>query len=122
MSPFPLSNFAASDAVLNGRAVCCVSEETCRVGDSAFRVGEGGASGVAVVPRVVSHGGGFCEGLLAVDWRRLACEGVVGVSLGFSGEVLGVAGRRLDGEASRMEPGRRKGDWRGLLKVSGEGL
>jgi hypothetical protein len=44
------------------------------------------------------------------------------VSFGFSGELLGVKGRTVDGELSRMEPGLRKGDWRGLLKESGDGL
>lgn len=42
--------------------------------------------------------------------------------MGFSGELVGVVGLAVAGEASRMEPGRRKGDWRGLLKDSGEGL
>jgi hypothetical protein len=44
------------------------------------------------------------------------------VSFGFSGELLGVRGLTVLGELSRMEPGRRKGDWRGLLKESGDGL
>jgi len=42
--------------------------------------------------------------------------------LGFRGELFGVDGRRVDGELSLMEPGLRKGDWRGLLKERGEGL
>jgi hypothetical protein len=77
---------------------------------------------VEVVPRVFSHEGGFCEALLVADCRRFAWDGVVGVSFGFSGELFGVDGRTVDGEPSRMEPGLRKGDWRGLLKESGEGL
>jgi hypothetical protein len=118
----PPSNRAASDAVLKGRTVACVDEETLRVGDGMFRAGDSGASVVLVVPRVFSHEGGFCEALLVVDCRSVACDGVVGVSFGFSGELLGVEGRTVDGEFSRMDPGLRKGDWRGLLKESGEGL
>jgi hypothetical protein len=118
----PPSNRAASDAVLKGRMVFCVELETLRVGDGMFRVGEMGASVGVAVPRVFSHDGGFCEALLVVDCRNVAWEGVVGVSFGFSGELLGVEGRTVDGEASRMDPGLRKGDWRGLLKESGEGL
>jgi hypothetical protein len=87
-----------------------------------LRVGEIGASAGAAVPRVFSHEGGFCEALLVVGCRRVACEGVVGVSFGFNGELLGVKGRTVEGELSRMEPGLRKGDWRGLLKERGEGL
>jgi hypothetical protein len=87
-----------------------------------FLVGELGGSGVLAVPRVFSHDGGFCEALLVVDWRRAACEGVVGVSFGLRGELFGVEGRSVDGEPSLMEPGLRKGDWRGLLKERGEGL
>ena len=118
----PPSKRAASDAVLNGRMVPCVELETLRVGDGMFRVGDDGGSGAVAVPRVFNHDGGFCEALLVVDCRRFACEGVVGVSFGFRGELLGVKGRTVDGELSRMEPGLRKGDWRGLLKESGEGL
>lgn len=118
----PPSNRAASDAVLKGRMVDCVEEETFLVGEGMFRVGDIGASVGVAEPRVFSHEGGFCEALLVVDCRRFACDGVVGVSLGFSGELLGVDGRTVEGEPSRMEPGRRKGDWRGLLKESGEGL
>ena len=122
VSSLPPSNLAASDAVLSGRMVPCVDEDTFRVGEGMFRVGEvGGSAGIAV-PLVLSHEGGFCDALLVVDWRRFACEGVVGVSLGLRGELLGVDGRTVDGELSLMEPGRRKGDWRGLLKESGEGL
>jgi hypothetical protein len=82
-------------------------------------VGELGGSGDRVIPLVFSHDGGFCETLLAMEstW-----EGVVGVSFGFSGELFGVEGRNVDGDASLIEPGLRKGDWRGLLKESGEGL
>jgi hypothetical protein len=118
----PPSNRAASDAVLSGRVVPCVELDILRVGEGMFRVGDGGCSGAVAVPRVFSQDGGFCEALLVVDCRRLACEGVVGVSFGFSGELLGVEGRTVDGEPSRMEPGRRKGDWRGLLKERGDGL
>jgi hypothetical protein len=102
--------------------VCCVELDETRVGDGMLRVGEIGASVGVAVPRVFSHEGGFCEALLVVDCRRVACDGVVGVSLGFSGELLGVRGRTVEGEPSRMDPGLRKGDWRGLLKESGEGL
>lgn len=103
------------DAVFSGRTVCCVDVDTWRVGDA-------GASGAVAVPRVFSHDGGFCDALLVVDWRRFAWEGVVGVSLGLRGELFGVKGRTVDGEFSLMEPGLRKGDWRGLLNESGEGL
>jgi hypothetical protein len=118
----PPSNRAASDAVLKGRTVACVDEDTLRVGDGMLRVGDIGASMVFAVPRVFSHEGGFCEALLVVDCRSVACDGVVGVSFGFNGELLGVEGRTVDGEFSRIDPGLRKGDWRGLLKESGEGL
>jgi len=57
-----------------------------------------------------------------MDRRLGVCAGDVGVSLGFRGELFGVDGRRVDGELSLMEPGLRKGDWRGLLKERGEGL
>lgn len=116
-----LSNFAAMDAVLSGRTVFCDVEEAWRVGER-LRMGELGGSGVAVVPRVLSHEGGFGDAGLAAVGRRFTCDGVVGVSLGFRGELFGVEGRRVDGEASRIEPGLRNGDWRGLLKESGEGL
>lgn len=118
----PPSKRAASEAVLEGRIVDCVEDDTFLVGDGMLRVGDIGASVGVAEPRVFSHEGGFCEALLVVDCRRLACDGVVGVSLGFNGELLGVDGRTVEGEPSRMEPGRRKGDWRGLLKESGDGL
>lgn len=44
------------------------------------------------------------------------------MSLGLRGELFGVRGRTVDGEFSLIELGLRKGDWRGLLKESGEGL
>lgn len=93
--------------------MCCVDVDTCRVG-------EAGASGAVVVPRVFIHAGGFCEALVVVDCRRAVCEGVPGV--GFSGEVVGVDGRTAEGECVSGEFGRRKGDVRGLLNESGEGL
>ena len=102
--------------------VPCVDEETFLVGDGMFLVGDIGASFGVAEPRVFNHEGGFWEALLVVDCRKCACDGVVGVSLGFSGELLGVDGRTVEGEPSRMEPGLRKGDWRGLLKESGDGL
>lgn len=108
--------------MLRGRTVACVEDEMLRVGEEAFREGERGASGTVAVPRVFSHDGGLCEAFPTVDWRRFSCEGVVGVSFGLRGELFGVVGFNVDGEASLMEPGLRKGDWRGLLKESGEGL
>lgn len=42
--------------------------------------------------------------------------------LGFNGELVGVEGFAVDGECVKGELGRRKGDARGLLKESGEGL
>jgi hypothetical protein len=57
-----------------------------------------------------------------MDRRLGVCAGEVGVSFGLSGELLGVDGRRVDGELPLMEPGLRKGDWRVLLKARGEGL
>jgi hypothetical protein len=59
-----------------------------------------------------------------LDCRRSTGEeAVAGGSRGFRGEPVGVKGRAAAGEgASRMEPGRRKGDWRGLLKERGDGL
>jgi hypothetical protein len=110
----PPSNRAASDAVLRGRTVFCDEDDTLRdvsrVGDGTRKGEVGAKSCVLVVPRVFSHEGGFCEALLVADWRKFACEGVVGVSFGFSGELLGVEGRTVDGEASRIDPGLRKGD------------
>jgi hypothetical protein len=94
--------------------VCCVEVETCLVGDVD-------GAGPVAVPRVLSHAGGFCEALLVVDCRRGVCNGV----LGFSGELVGVVGFAVDGECPGELPpvvGRRKGDARGLLKESGEGL
>lgn len=73
-------------------------------------MGELGASGAVEEPRVFSHDGGFCDALLVVDCLNVTWDGVVGVSLGFRGELLGVEGRKVDGELSRMEPGRRNGD------------
>jgi len=121
------SNLAAMDDVLRGRTVICEDEETFRVGETLrpgerFREGELGASGVPVVPRVFSQDGGFCDGLPPMDRRLGVCAGDVGVSFGLRGELFGVDGRRVDGELSLMEPGLRKGDWRGLLKERGEGL
>jgi hypothetical protein len=46
----------------------------------------------------------------------------VGVESFFSGELPGVEGRAADGEWVRGELGRRKGEVRGLLNESGEGL
>lgn len=46
----------------------------------------------------------------------------MGVSLGLRGELPGVEGFTVEGELSRMEPGLRNGDWRGLLKERGDGL
>jgi hypothetical protein len=111
----PPSNRAASDAVLSGRTVLCDEDDTLRdvsrVGDGTRKGEVGAKSCVLVVPRVFSHEGGFSEALLVVDWRKFACEkGVVGVSFGFSGELFGVDGRTVDGEASRIDPGLRKGD------------
>ena len=123
LAPPALSNLAAMDAVLSGRTVFCEVEEAFRLGER-LRRGELGGSGVAVVPRVVSQEGGFGDAGLAAAGRRFTWDGVVGVgvSLGFKGELFGVDGRRVDGEASLIEPGLRNGDWRGLLKESGEGL
>jgi hypothetical protein len=110
------SNLAAIDAVLTGLAVCCVDVET-------WRVGELGGSTLVVDPRVFSHDGGCADALLVVDCRRGAgaCEGV-DASLGFRGELVGVDGRTVEGECVNGELGRRKGEVRGLLKDSGEGL
>lgn len=108
------------DAVLEGRML---EAETCRVGEGMLREGEVGESGAADVARVFSHEGGFCGGRPMDEGRRRAAgEPVSGVSLGLRGELFGVEGRSVLGDCGRMEPGRRKGDWRGLLKESGEGL
>ncbi len=110
------SKRAAIEAVFRGRMVCCVEVETCLVGE----VGAPWKAAVAV-PRVFSQAGGFCEALLAVEERRGVCwEGVL--AAGFSGELVGVDGRTVEGEWVRGVFGRRKGDVRGLLKESGEGL
>ena len=79
------------------------------------RAGDGGSAGV--VSRVLSHDGGFADALLVVDFRSGVCDG----EDGFRDELLGVDGRTVDGDASG-ELGRRKGDVRGLLKDSGDGL
>ena len=110
------SKRAAIAEVFDGRTVFCEDEEeTCRVG-------EPGALGKVVVPRVFNHGGGLAEALLVVDCRNgVCCEGVAGVCLG--GELLGVVGRTVvEGECVRGELALRKGDVRGLLKESGDGL
>jgi hypothetical protein len=73
------------------------------------------------VPRVLSHGGGLADALLVVVLRRGVCDGV-GVSVGLRGELVGVEGRTVEGEGARGEFARRKGEARGLLKDSGEGL
>lgn len=60
-----------------------------------------------------------------VAWRSGAGDRAVGVSFGFSGELVGVEGRAADGEPCLMEPGRPKGDWRdprALLKKRGDGF
>lgn len=141
---------AAREAVLSGRAVALVELEVLRVcsgrsraGDSSWGPGDSGslegerrsrdgersslddtsldgerscegelgASRALAVPPVFSHGGAFCE--------------AAGVSLGFSGELVGVEGRAVEGEPCLTEPGRPKGDWReprALLKKRGEGF
>jgi len=78
-----------------------------RDGDRSCK-GELGGSPTFAVPAVFSHGGAFCEGL-AVAWRSGAGDRALGV-LDFSGELVGVEGRAVDGEPWRMEPGRPKGD------------
>ena len=113
----PPSKRAAMAAVLEGRMVCCVEVETWREGDL-------GISGSREAPRVCSQGGGFCDALLAVDLRTGACKGVL-PGVGFSGELPGVVGRAVDGEFPGdcvRVLGRRKGEVRGLLKESGDGL
>lgn len=83
VSAFPWSNLAAIDAVLSGRTVAWVDEETLRMGEGMgegrFLVGEGmfllgdvGASGTAAVARVFSHEGGFCDALPTVEERRFS--------------------------------------------------
>lgn len=113
-SEWAWSNLAAMDAALSGRAVAWVDGETLRVGEGIgegrFLPGDAGASRAAAGARVLSHEGGFCDAWPAAEWRRLSCEGVVGVSFGLRGELVGVVGFAVDGEASRMEPGLRKGD------------
>lgn len=86
------------------------------------RVGEVGRSGVVVVPRVESQAGG---GLFVV-WRSgvlvvFSGERPDGVE-GFRGELVGVVARTVEGEGTRGELGRRKGEVRGLLKERGDGL
>lgn len=59
-----------------------------------------------------------------MDFRRGACRGVL-AGVGFSGELPGVVGRAVEGEFPgdwARVLGRRKGDVRGLLKDSGDGL
>lgn len=114
------SNFAAREAVFEGSIVCCVDGETWRVGDR--RVGDVGASGAVLVPRVFSHDGGWLEALLAAAFRSGVLDGVGVDAEGFRGDEPGVAGRTVDGEGGSGEVGRRKGEVRGLLKESGEGL
>lgn len=113
MLDFAPSKRAAIAAVFEGRTVFCVEEDTCRVGEL-------GTSGAVGVPRVFSHDGGFWDALLVVGCRKGVCVGVLGV--GLRGELFGVEGRTVDGECVRGEFGLRKGDARGLLNESGEGL
>jgi len=112
----PVSNFAAIEAV-EARRVLCVDEDTLRVGD----LGASRRLEVLLGSRLCSHGGGFCEALLAAELRSGA--GWVGV-VGFSGELFGVDGLTVEAEGdwARGVLGRRKGDVRGLLKESGDGL
>lgn len=112
----PASNFAAIEAV-EARRVLCVDEDTLRVGD----LGASRRLEVLLDSRLCSHGGGFCEALLAAELRSGA--GWVGV-VGFSGELFGVDGLTVEAEGdwARGVLGRRKGDVRGLLKESGDGL
>lgn len=117
----PPSKRAAMDAVLDARMVCWVDTE-------AWREGDLGASGSSEGARVSSHEGGRCEALLAVCLCRGAdvcsCTGVVS-GVGFSGELLGVVGRAVEGEFPGdcvRVLGRRNGEVRGLLNESGEGL
>jgi hypothetical protein len=63
------SNRAAIDVVFEGRTVCCVEDEACRIGEEICRVGDAGASGAVVVPRVFSHDGGLVDALLVVACR-----------------------------------------------------
>lgn len=115
----PPSKRAAMDAVLEALIVDWVDVETWRVGDL-------GKSGSREFARVVSHAGGFCEALLTVALRKGVWFGVAGLlGVGFSGELVGVRGRAVDGEPAGDCPsvlGRRKGDVRGLLKERGDGL
>lgn len=115
------SNLAAIEAVFDGRTVCCVDEDTFLVGDPIFLVGELGGSATVVVPRVFSHAGGLLDALLVVDCRRGVCDRVP-LPEGFRGELVGVEGRRVEGECASGELGRRNGEVRELLKDSGEGL
>lgn len=69
-----------------------------------------GGSPAVAVPPVFSHSGAFWEALLVVAWRRGAGDRALGVLFAFSGELVGVEGRAVDGEPCLMEPGRPKGD------------
>lgn len=99
---------------LDGDAKSLEGERRC--------AGELGRSPAPVVAPVLSHGGASRDELLV---RSGAGDEAPGVSFGFSGELLGVEGRAVDGEPCLMELGRPKGDWReprALLKKSGDGL
>lgn len=95
------SNRVAMEAVFEARTVCCVDEETCRVGSGragSSRVGEDGGSGAVVIPRVLSHEGALFEALLVVACRSGVCVGVGVPPAGLKGELEGVVGRAFDGE------------------------
>ena len=77
------------------------------------------------MPAVFSHEGALWEALLVAAWRGGTGDKAADVSLGFSGEPVGVKGRAVDGEPCLMEPGRPNGDWRdprALLKKRGDGF
>lgn len=131
-----LSKRAAMEAVmLVGRTVACVDEEILRVGEGLVATGDLGGSGDVVAPRVLSHDGGLLGSAVPDGTGRPGLDGVGVVSFGFSdelvagascvalrGEVLGVVGRRVEGECVSGVLGRRNGEVRGLLKDSGDGL
>lgn len=130
-----LSKRAAREAVrlVVGRTVPCVDEEILRVGEGL--VGDFGGSAAVAAPRVFSQVGGLLGSAVPVDRGRAGLVGVGVISFGFNGElvgvascvalrgeVLGVVGRRVEGECVSGVLGRRNGEVRELLKESGDGL
>ena len=100
------SNCGPGDSALDGDNGSLEGDRSSRDGERRCE-GEAGTSPGLAIPPVFSHDGPVCEPVLL--WRG-AGDDPAGVSLGLSGELVGVEGRAVEGEPCLMEPGRPKGD------------